>query len=64
MGNIVKNSVLLGIEHDPDEALVWVKENCPSYITCDGYIVFGNKVQYYYLFSDEKDMIWFALRWG
>ena len=45
----------------------WAKEHCPSYISndihMDGYNTFDNsKVDYF--FSDEKDAMWFKLRWS
>jgi hypothetical protein len=49
------------------EPLDWAKENCPSYITnevhCDGYNTYNiTKVDYH--FADEKDAVWFSLRWA
>ena len=45
------------------EPLEWAKKNCSSYITNDAVQVRG---QYYYrfFFGNEKDRIWFALRWS
>jgi hypothetical protein len=45
------------------EPLEWVKKNCPTYITHDAVQVHG---QYYYrfFFGNEKDRVWFALRWA
>lgn len=48
-------------------ALEWAKKNCPSYITndvhCDGYNTYDiNKIDYF--FSNEKDAVWFLLRWA
>lgn len=45
----------------------WAKEHCPSYISneihMDGYNTFDNsKIDYF--FSDEKDAMWFKLRWS
>lgn len=49
--------------------LKWAKQNCPSYITnrahpapLVGYKMYDNsKIDYF--FSDEKDMLMFAMRW-
>ena len=44
------------------EPLTWAKQNCPSYITNDA--VQRNGVFYYrFYFGNEKDQIWFAMRW-
>ena len=45
------------------EPLDWAKENCPSYITNDAVQIRG---QYYYrfYFSNEKDRMWFTLKWA
>lgn len=61
------------LPYDPKwKALVWAKENCPSYITNavgntsrlkkepGGYS--GGGIVYY--FSDERDATFFALRWS
>ena len=56
------------IPYDPLwKPLNWAKEHCKSYITndihCDGYNTFDNsKVDYF--FSNEKDAMWFKLRWS
>ena len=49
------------------EPLMWATENCSSYITndlhMDGYNTYDHtKVDYH--FSDEKDALIFALKWG
>lgn len=48
------------------EAMTWAKEHCPSYITNDmhqdGYNTYDDKKIDYY-FSDERDVIFFSLRW-
>lgn len=49
------------------EPIDWAKEHCPSYISndihMDGYNTFDNsKIDYF--FGDEKDAMWFKLRWG
>ena len=46
--------------------LEWAKKYCPSYTTndvhCTGYMRYDrSKIDYF--FSDDKDAIWFALRW-
>ena len=48
-------------------ALEWAKEHCASYITndvhCDGYNTYDiNQIDYF--FGDERDAMWFALRWA
>jgi hypothetical protein len=53
------------IIHTPGwyEALDWAKQHCRSYITNEG---FRKEEDIYYVrfyFSDEKDQIWFTLRW-
>jgi hypothetical protein len=63
------------LSYDPEwQALDWAKKHCPSYITND--LVLGkltpttkkisrwetnDSIAYY--FADEKDAVWFALRW-
>jgi hypothetical protein len=49
------------------EPLCWAKTNCPSYITNDfhqdGYDTYDHtKIDYF--FSDDRDAMWFILRWG
>jgi len=49
------------------EPIDWAKEHCPSYISndihMDGYNTFDNsKIDYF--FGDEKDAMWFKLRWS
>lgn len=49
------------------EPLEWAKQYCPSYITNDmhqdGYYTYDHtKIDYH--FADEKDAVWFALRWS
>ena len=46
-----------------EEMLVWAKDNCPSYITNDAE---KSKDGWYYrfYFGQEKDYIWFFLRWS
>jgi hypothetical protein len=44
--------------------VAWAKENCPSYISCTGYLKEDKDqgfIEYY--FSDEKDASVFSLRW-
>lgn len=47
--------------------LEWVKTHCPSYVTndlhCDGYNTY-DPTQVDYFFSNERDAMWFALRWA
>ena len=48
------------------EPTKWAKKYCPSYITndihMDGYNTYdATKIDYH--FSDEKDAIWFMLKW-
>jgi len=53
-------TVTLPWDHDcVDKALEWAEENCPSYIT---HLV-GPDYGIVYYFSDEKDAVFFALRW-
>lgn len=62
---IVKNCVTIDPGANPGEALAWAKENCPSYITVDGYIDKQDGLaRYYFIFSSETDIIKFALRWS
>jgi hypothetical protein len=62
------------LPYDPNwKALAWAKENCPSYITNEsvnttrlkkvsgGWVPDSNIVYY---FSNEKDAMWFVLRWS
>jgi hypothetical protein len=47
--------------------LEWAMKYCPSYITndvhCDGYNTYDNtKIDYF--FGNEKDAMWFVLRWS
>lgn len=56
------------IKYDPTwPALDWAKKHCPSYITNDmhqdGYNTYDH-TRIDYFFSDEKDAVWFALRWS
>jgi len=49
------------------DPLDWAKKNCPSYITNDlhqdGYNTYDHtKIDYF--FSDDRDAVLFALRWG
>lgn len=60
---IIKNYVTID-KNNVDEALAWAKENCPSYITNDGYIDNEYNARYYFIFGDERDMISFSLRWS
>ena len=71
MTRIVRNCVTIREDADPSDALQWAKDNCPSYITCDGYLendgkygIEGGLARYYFIFSDESDMITFSLRWA
>jgi hypothetical protein len=62
------------IPYDPSwKALAWAKENCPSYITnkasnttrlkqVSGGWINASCIVYY--FSDERDAVFFSLRWG
>jgi len=56
------------IPYDPfGEPTKWAKKYCSSYITndmhMDGYNTYDHtKVDYH--FSDEKDAMWFKLRWS
>ena len=56
------------IPYDPSwEPLDWAKKYCSSYITNDmhmnGYNTYDHtKVDYH--FSDEKDAMWFKLKWS
>ena len=45
------------------EPLEWAKKHCPSYITNDAVQKQG---EYYYrfYFSNERDRMWFVLRWS
>lgn len=49
------------------EPLTWAKENCPSYISndlhMDGYNTYDHK-KIDYFFGNEKDAVWFSLRWA
>lgn len=60
--------MIVTLPYDPTwQALEWAKKHCPSYITNDvhpyGYNTYDRK-KIDYFFSDEKDVIWFKLRWG
>jgi hypothetical protein len=44
-----------------ESVLLWIKENCPSYITND---VCRDTNCYRFYFSDEKDYILTVLRWS
>jgi len=54
--------------YDPTwQALYWAKKHCPSYVTSDihqiGYNSYvENKIDYF--FHDEKDAVFFTLRWA
>jgi hypothetical protein len=56
------------LPYDPVwEPLEWAKKYCPSYITNDmhqdGYYTYDNtKIDYF--FGNEKDAMWFVLRWS
>jgi len=56
------------LPYDPIwKPLDWAKKYCPSYITndvhCDGYNTYDNtKIDYF--FGNEKDAMWFTLRWS
>jgi len=62
------------LPYDPNwKALAWAKEYCSSYITnkasnttrlkpVSGGWVNDSSIVYY--FSDEKDAMWFTLRWS
>lgn len=55
-------SAMSGIEYGY-EPHIWAKQNCPSYITNDA--VQRNGMYYYrFYFGNEKDQIWFAMRWS
>jgi hypothetical protein len=61
---VMRNSITLPhiYEWHP---LAWAKANCPSYISCTGFLKEKTEegfIEYY--FSDEKDMTWFALKWA
>ncbi len=46
--------------------LVWAKKHCPSYITNDVHRNTGEpgkSVQIDYFFGNERDAMWFTLRW-
>ncbi len=48
------------------EPLDWAKKHCSSYISNDIH-KYGNSYdssRIDYFFSDEKDAMWFALRWS
>ena len=62
---IVKNCVTINKDTNASDALDWAKENCPSYITNDGYLdTVDGEPRYYFIFGDERDIIKFALRWS
>lgn len=42
----------------------WAKLHCPSYITASTGVKKDGKHFYKYHFTDEKDMIFFMLRWS
>ncbi len=44
-----------------ESVLLWIKKNCPSYITND---VCRNTDCYRFYFSDEKDYLLTVLRWS
>lgn len=48
------------------EPLDWAKKHCSSYITSDmhKYDNSYDSSRIDYFFSDEKDAMWFALRWS
>ena len=54
------------LPYDPAwRPLEWAKKYCPNYITNDihkyGNTYFFTRIDYF--FGDEKDAMWFALRW-
>ena len=55
------------LSYDPTwAALEWAKKHCSSYITNDIH-KYGNSYdnkRIDYFFRDEKDAIWFTLRWS
>jgi hypothetical protein len=55
------------IPYDPAwKALVWAKDNCPSYITNTSEVtgpVGNSKNLVHYYFSDERDVVTFSLKW-
>lgn len=52
--------ILYAPEYEP---LEWAKKHCASYITNDA--VQKNGIYYYrFYFYDEKDYMWFALKWA
>jgi hypothetical protein len=60
----MRNSITLPHVHEW-RPLEWAKENCPSYISCTGYLKENTEegfIEYY--FSETKDMTLFALRWS
>ncbi len=64
--------VTLPFNEQWEEAVVWAKRNCPSYITNDtSRIIILDIVSMYpyrtvvnYYFGDEKDAVMFQLRWA
>lgn len=60
-------STIVTLPYDPVwTPLDWAKKNCPSYITNDvhqdGYYTYDNtKIDYF--FGNERDAVFFSLRW-
>jgi len=51
-------------DYQVTEAMLdWAKANCPSYITND-YLRRGDGDFYRLYFGQEKDFVWFQLRWA
>jgi hypothetical protein len=42
--------------------LEWAKKHCPSYITNEAGPI--NEASIVYYFGDERDAMWFILRWS
>ena len=59
----MSTSVVLA--YDPTwRALEWAKTHCKSYITNGGVVNNNPPLEIKYFFGDERDAMWFALRWG
>lgn len=61
-------SYIVTLPYDPLwPALDWAKQYCSSYITNDVHKTLeqdiGAEYQIDYYFADEKDAVWFKLRW-
>lgn len=58
---------VITLPYDPTwKALEWAKKNCPSYITNHVHVDSDAKVNPEYInyyFVEQKDAIWFAIRW-